>query len=63
MINSFPNFKSKVDMGGEEFEIHFAALFSEKKDAIPLILLHGWPGTSSSVPLFFSSRLVQTFSL
>jgi hypothetical protein len=26
--------------------IHFAALFSKKKDAVPLIMLHGWPGPS-----------------
>lgn len=25
--------------------IHFAALFSQKSDAIPLILMHGWPGS------------------
>lgn len=25
--------------------MHFAALFSEKKDAIPVAFLHGWPGS------------------
>lgn len=45
-INSFPNFKSKVtDDDGHVFDIHFAALFSQKKDAIPVVLLHGWPGS------------------
>jgi microsomal epoxide hydrolase len=24
--------------------IHFAALFSEKEDAVPIALFHGWPG-------------------
>lgn len=24
--------------------IHFVGLFSEKKDAIPILLIHGWPG-------------------
>ena len=26
-------------------DIHFVALFSQKPDAIPVILLHGWPGS------------------
>jgi pimeloyl-ACP methyl ester carboxylesterase len=45
-INSFPNFKSKVenaDLG--TVDIHFVALFSKKKDALPLIFMHGWPGS------------------
>ena len=25
--------------------LHFVALFSERKDAIPILLLHGWPGS------------------
>jgi microsomal epoxide hydrolase len=29
---------------GLEYEIHYAALFSKKKDAVPIILSHGWPG-------------------
>ncbi|KAF2808191.1 epoxide hydrolase 1 [Mytilinidion resinicola] len=45
-INSFPNFKLSVkDKDGDESDIHFAALFSEKKDAIPIVFLHGWPGS------------------
>ncbi|KAJ3542143.1 hypothetical protein NM208_g4252 [Fusarium decemcellulare] len=44
-INSFPNFIANIqDDDGESFRIHFAALFSRKRDAIPLLLLHGWPG-------------------
>lgn len=30
----------------EDLTIHFVGLFSEKKDAVPIILLHGWPGGS-----------------
>jgi microsomal epoxide hydrolase len=26
-------------------EVHFMALFSSKPDAIPIVLLHGWPGS------------------
>ncbi|KAF5524013.1 putative epoxide hydrolase [Colletotrichum aenigma] len=45
-INSFPNFKAKVhqkDIGTTD--VHFAALFSSKKDALPIIFMHGWPGS------------------
>lgn len=27
-----------------EITVHFMALFSSKKDAVPVILMHGWPG-------------------
>lgn len=40
-INSFPNYKMQI----ENVDLHFIGLFSEKKDAIPLILMHGWPGS------------------
>ncbi|EAW09488.1 epoxide hydrolase family protein [Aspergillus clavatus NRRL 1] len=40
-INGFPQFTTKI----EDVTLHFAALFSEKADAIPVILLHGWPGS------------------
>lgn len=41
-INSFPQYTMEV----EDLTIHFVGLFSEKKDAVPIILLHGWPGGS-----------------
>lgn len=45
-INSFPNFKTSVkDTEGNEIEIQFLALFSEKADAIPIAFFHGWPGS------------------
>jgi hypothetical protein len=28
----------------EGLNIHFVGLFSEKPDAIPILLIHGWPG-------------------
>lgn len=40
-INSFPNYKMQI----EDVDVHFVALFSEKKDAIPIVFLHGWPGS------------------
>ena len=44
-MNSFPNYMATVDLGKAEHKIHFVGLFSEKPDAIPLVLFHGWPGT------------------
>lgn len=43
-FNAFPNFMSSVALGDEKYDLHFVALFSERQDAIPIILLHGWPG-------------------
>ena len=28
--------------------MHFVALFSERSDAIPVVMLHGWPGSSDA---------------
>lgn len=39
-LNSFPNYKLKIGAT----DLHFMALFSEKPDAVPILLLHGWPG-------------------
>ena len=39
-FNSFPQWTTDV----EDLKIHFLGLFSEKKDAIPILLIHGWPG-------------------
>lgn len=40
-INSFNNYKMQI----ENVDVHFIGLFSEKKDAIPIVFLHGWPGS------------------
>jgi microsomal epoxide hydrolase len=39
-LNSYPNYTLKID----DLDIHFIALFSEKTTAVPVILMHGWPG-------------------
>lgn len=44
-INSIPNFTLAVpDTDDMTFDIHFIALFSARQDAIPILMLHGWPG-------------------
>ncbi|CBX97648.1 similar to epoxide hydrolase [Plenodomus lingam JN3] len=40
-INSFPNYKMQI----ENVDVHFVALFSQNKNAIPIIFMHGWPGS------------------
>ncbi|KAJ5197960.1 uncharacterized protein N7498_007077 [Penicillium cinerascens] len=40
-INSFPQWTTEI----EDMTIHFVGLFSENKDAIPILLIHGWPGS------------------
>ena len=39
-MNRFPHFKATL----ESVDVHFIHQRSERADAIPLILLHGWPG-------------------
>lgn len=50
-INSFPNFSVPIPDEGNSnggtsspLKIHFAALFSRRKDATPVLFMHGWPG-------------------
>jgi microsomal epoxide hydrolase len=40
-INSFDNFRMQI----EGIDLHFVAMFSEKKDAVPIVFMHGWPGS------------------
>ncbi|KII87369.1 hypothetical protein PLICRDRAFT_252879 [Plicaturopsis crispa FD-325 SS-3] len=45
-INSFPHYTAPlVDDDGKEYTIHFVGVFSERADAVPLVFLHGWPGS------------------
>ncbi|KAJ6475975.1 Alpha/Beta hydrolase protein [Mycena vitilis] len=48
-INSFPQFVAKVPVQVEgkayTHDVHSLALFSKRTDAVPLIMLHGWPGS------------------
>ncbi|THY26078.1 alpha/beta-hydrolase [Aureobasidium pullulans] len=44
-MNTFDHFHMNIDDKVGNFHIHFVAMFSKKKDAVPLMLLHGWPGS------------------
>lgn len=49
-LNALPQYIAQVvDMDPETgkehtFDVHFVGVMSEAEEAIPLILLHGWPG-------------------
>ncbi len=57
-LNKFPQFKTKVD----DKEIHFIHQKSHRTDAIPLLLLHGWP---DSFLLYYKviPKLADTFHI
>jgi pimeloyl-ACP methyl ester carboxylesterase len=44
-INSYNNYTVEIEDNGFKFTTHFLGLFSKKKDAVPLLLIHGWPGS------------------
>ncbi|KAK3364856.1 Alpha/Beta hydrolase protein [Lasiosphaeria ovina] len=45
--NTIPQFKMDVTApsDGQVFDLHFAALFSRRADAVPVILSYGWPSS------------------
>ncbi|KAL5521015.1 hypothetical protein ACEPAG_8937 [Sanghuangporus baumii] len=44
-IAQYDNFVVHYEHGGDVLDLHFVHAKSPRSDAIPLILLHGWPGT------------------
>jgi Epoxide hydrolase N terminus len=40
-LNSYPNFITEID----GLDIHFIHVRSKHKNALPLIVTHGWPGS------------------
>ena len=44
-INTFNNYTVEIEHNGFKHVVHFVALLSKKKDAVPLLLSHGWPGS------------------
>ncbi|KAL7267882.1 hypothetical protein RUND412_009516 [Rhizina undulata] len=45
-INSFPQYIASLkNRDGKDYDIHFIGCFSDSPDAIPIVLLHGWPGS------------------
>ncbi|GAB1208679.1 hypothetical protein APSETT445_007430 [Aspergillus pseudonomiae] len=44
-VNRHPQFNASVTVDGHTSNVHFMALFSQQPDAIPIVFLHGWPGS------------------
>ena len=45
-LNELPQFMTPIDISGfGAFNVHFVHKKSTKADAIPLLFLHGWPGS------------------
>ena len=44
-IYSFPNYKMRIEDSATDFDIRSVAIFSDRKHAVPVLMLHGWPGT------------------
>ncbi|GME32016.1 Epoxide hydrolase [Neofusicoccum parvum] len=62
-INSVPHFKLDIadDLdatgSGKAYTVHFAALFSANRDAQPVLLMHGWPGSFTEfLPILLKVR-------
>lgn len=49
-LNALPQFKTRID----GLDVHFVHRRSAEADALPLVLLHGWPGT-----FFEFSKMVE----
>jgi microsomal epoxide hydrolase len=44
-INRHPHFNASVTVDDQTSHHHFMGLFSKQPDAIPIVFLHGWPGS------------------
>ena len=54
-IGKFNNYLIHYEHEGDVLDLHYIHVKSSRSDAIPLILLHGWPGTRQRGPLCASS--------
>ena len=45
-INNWGNFLVTYEVEGVEAQLHYVHVKSPRNDAVPIILLHGWPGKS-----------------
>ena len=52
-ITKFDNYVVHYERDGYSMDLHYVHVRSKRTDAIPLILCHGWPGTSRYLPLIF----------
>ena len=48
-IAKYENFIVRYESDGDTLDLHYVHVRSPRADAIPLILLHGWPGASKTI--------------
>ncbi|KAI1126894.1 Alpha/Beta hydrolase protein [Nemania abortiva] len=54
-LNKLPNFETTISLDGfEPFQLHFLHQRSSVPDAIPLLFIHGWPGSFYEVTKLLS---------
>lgn len=51
-VNRYGNYLVKMEEDGTEVELHFVHARSEKIEAVPLLLLHGWPGMLTNLDIW-----------
>lgn len=45
-LNSLPNFMTQIEVEGyDTYDVHFVHQQSQVQNAIPLLFVHGWPGS------------------
>ncbi|GKU07567.1 epoxide hydrolase [Fusarium langsethiae] len=44
-INSYNHWTMPIYDTAGDFDIHFVGLFSTQSDAVPVVMVHGWPGS------------------
>ncbi|KAL9621026.1 MAG: hypothetical protein Q9160_004544 [Pyrenula sp. 1 TL-2023] len=45
-MNTFPHYQTTItDDDDRQYRMHFVGMFSQRSDATPIFLLHGWPGS------------------
>jgi hypothetical protein len=52
-----------LETRGHSISIHFMALYSKKKDAVPVVMSHGWPGKSHQELKRFHSLISSALPL
>lgn len=62
-IAKFENYLVHYEHEGNALDLHYVHVRSQRSDAIPLILLHGWPGTNyrPCCGVTASDRTIGTF--
>ena len=54
-VDGFDHFMVLIQDGSDALDLHFVHERSPRKDAIPLLLLHGWPGAHKVMLCYLSN--------